>query len=97
MTTATATYTEPVVPDVLPEPIEDLNIADRCDATAGEIAVDGTPTAEQAYVRIVTAHGYLDFCGHHFAENEAAIVAAGYRVLDRRDRLGAKATGDEVR
>lgn len=105
MTNPTATLTAPVTDTVAAEqdtqePIRDLGPADRCDANAGEIAHDGTIAAEQAYVRIVvpTPAGdrYLDFCGHHFAEHEAAIVTAGYRTLDRRERLAARADKDEV-
>jgi len=32
----------------------------------------------------VTDTQHLDFCGHHYAEHEMTLLAAGYRVLDRR-------------
>jgi hypothetical protein len=32
----------------------------------------------------VTDAQHLDFCGHHYADHAMALLAAGYRVLDRR-------------
>jgi len=32
----------------------------------------------------VTDAQHLDFCGHHYAEHAMTLLAAGYRVLDRR-------------
>jgi hypothetical protein len=44
---------------------------DQCGAAAG--------------VRVaVTDAQHLDFCGHHYAEHAMPLLAAGYRVLDRR-------------
>jgi hypothetical protein len=38
-----------------------------------------------ACVRVaVTDAQHLDFCGHHYSDHEMALLAAGYRMLDRR-------------
>jgi hypothetical protein len=38
-----------------------------------------------ACVRVaVTGAQHLDFCGHHYDEHAVTLLAAGYRVLDRR-------------
>ena len=54
--------------------IPDLTLTDTCDQCGAA-----------ACVRVaVTDAQHLDFCGHHYAEHEMALLAAGYRVLDRR-------------
>jgi hypothetical protein len=58
--------------------IPDLTLADNCDAFC----------PASAFVRVEVREGtYLDLCAHHYAESEVALVARGYRVLDRRGRL----------
>ena len=54
--------------------IPDLTLMDTCDQCGSA-----------AYVRVaVTDSQHLDFCGHHYAEHAMTLLAAGYRVLDRR-------------
>jgi hypothetical protein len=54
--------------------IPDLTLMDICDQCGAA-----------ACVRVaVTDAQHLDFCGHHYAEHAMALLAAGYRVLDRR-------------
>ncbi len=54
--------------------IPDLTLMDTCDQCGAA-----------AYVRVaVTDARHLDFCGHHYAEHAMTLLAAGYRVLDRR-------------
>ncbi len=54
--------------------IPDLTLMDTCDQCGAA-----------ACVRVaVTDAQYLDFCGHHYAEHAMMLLAAGYRVLDRR-------------
>ncbi len=59
----------------------DMTAADRCDRCGA-----------QAYVRVwvnADALSTLDFCGHHFAQHEAVLVAAGSMFADYRDRINA--------
>ena len=52
----------------------DLTLTDTCDQCGAA-----------ACVRVaVTDAQLLDFCGHHYAEHEMTLLAAGYRVLYRR-------------
>ena len=54
--------------------IPDLTLTDTCDQCGAA-----------ARVRVaVTDAQRLDFCGHHYAEHAMTLLAAGYRVLDRR-------------
>ena len=54
--------------------VPDLTLMDTCDQCGAA-----------ACVRVaVTDTQLLDFCGHHDAEHEMTLLAAGYRVLDRR-------------
>jgi hypothetical protein len=60
-------------------------------ATAQSAIPDLTPmdTCDQcgaaACVRVaVTDAQHLDFCGHHYDEHAMTLLAAGYRMLDRR-------------
>jgi hypothetical protein len=61
-----------------PSAIPDLTLTDTCDQCGAA-----------ACVRVaVTDTQLLDFCGHHYAEHEMTLLAAGYRVLDRRGLAG---------
>lgn len=51
--------------------VETLKMVDRCDS--------GDCNA-QALVRMTLAFSGIDFCGHHFAKNEAALTKAGFTV-----------------
>ena len=52
----------------------DLTLTDTCDQCGAA-----------ACVRVaVTDAQHLDFCGHHYTEHAMTLLAAGYRVLDRR-------------
>ena len=54
--------------------IPDLTLTDTCDQCGAA-----------ACVRVaVTDAQHLDFCGHHYAAHAMTLLAAGYRVLDRR-------------
>src|SRR5205814_1011642 len=54
--------------------IPDLTLTDTCDQCGAA-----------ACVRVaVTDARHLDFCGHHYTEHAMTLLAAGYRVLDRR-------------
>ncbi len=56
----------------------DLTPADTCDQCGAA-----------ARVRVaVTDAQHLDFCGHHYDEHAMTLLAAGYRVLDRRGVAG---------
>ena len=58
--------------------IPDLTLMDTCDRCGAA-----------ACVRVaVTDAQHLDFCGHHYAGHEMTLLAAGYRVLDRRGLAG---------
>jgi hypothetical protein len=63
--------------------IPDLTLMDTCDQCGAAACVRVAVTDAQC----------LDFCGHHYAEHAMTLLAAGYRVLDRRGRprLNAKA------
>jgi hypothetical protein len=54
--------------------IPDLTPADTCDQCGAAACVR---------VAVTDAH-HLDFCGHHYTEHAMPLLAAGYRVLDRR-------------
>ena len=54
--------------------IPDLTPADTCDQCGAAACVCVAVTDAQ----------HLDFCGHHYAEHAMTLLAAGYRVLDRR-------------
>ena len=54
--------------------IPDLTPTDTCDQCGAAACVR---------VAVTDAH-HLDFCGHHYAEHAMTLLAAGYRVLDRR-------------
>ena len=62
---------------------ESLKVADRCDT--GDCGA-------QAFVRVHFQHGYIDFCGHHFNDNEVALFASfPYAVVqDERHRINSK-------
>jgi hypothetical protein len=54
--------------------IPELTLTDTCDQCGAA-----------ACVRVaVTDAQYLDFCGHHYDAHAVTLLAAGYRVLDRR-------------
>ena len=54
--------------------IPELTLMDTCDQCGAA-----------ACVRVaVTDAQHLDFCGHHYDEHAVTLLAAGYRVLDRR-------------
>lgn len=56
--------------------IDTLKLADRCDQCG----------SAQAFYRMIKAEEagnlYLDFCAHHYATNEEALVLSGWDVLD---------------
>lgn len=56
--------------------IPPLSLKDVCDRCQNE-----------AYVRVVTNSGILNFCGHHFHENESEFLKRGYEIRDERSRL----------
>ena len=56
----------------------DLLIADRCDQCQS-----------QAFVSVRLSTGILLFCGHHFARNEAGLLAKGAHVRDQRNLINA--------
>ena len=89
-TKETEMTTDTLVPDPLSiseaVAILPLTLKDYCDSGCGQVA----------YVRIeVKPEGlfagqlaqYLQFCAHHYREYEVALVVAGYRILDERNRL----------
>jgi hypothetical protein len=53
-----------------------LNVIDRCDQCNA-----------QAYVLVKGVSGDLMFCGHHFAQNEAALIKFAYEIVDEREKL----------
>ena len=53
-----------------------LNATDRCDQCGAE-----------ALVLVKGVSGDLMFCGHHYNQNEAALVKFAYEVIDERDKL----------
>lgn len=62
-----------------------LRIADRCDQSA---------CGSQAFVRVAIPVQdkplVLDFCGHHFRKNEAALLRQGATIVeDGRARINA--------
>jgi hypothetical protein len=58
--------------------IPELTLTDTCDQCGAA-----------ACVRVaVTDAQHLDFCGHHYTEHAVTLLAAGYRVLDRRGLAG---------
>jgi hypothetical protein len=54
--------------------IPELTLMDTCDQCGAAACVCVAVTEAQ----------HLDFCGHHYDEHAVTLVAAGYRVLDRR-------------
>ena len=58
--------------------IPDLTLMDTCDQCGAAACVRVAVTDAQC----------LDFCGHHYAEHAMTLLAAGYRVLDRRGVAG---------
>lgn len=55
----------------------------------GNLTISLWPTCDCGEIaasqyRVVTDHGPLYFCGHHFRENEAEFMALGYRYLGPR-------------
>lgn len=60
-------------------PARVLHISDRCDRCQA-----------QAFVRVETPAGTVDFCGHDYYVAEPAILTAGYRVIDERDYINKK-------
>lgn len=50
-----------------------LTAIDYCDAEAALI---------KAYVRVARGTKILDLCKHHFETNQAALMAAGFVVVD---------------
>lgn len=58
---------------------EEINLMDRCDNCAA-----------QAFVRAYFMNGSLQFCAHHFRENEEAVREQSLNVLDVRDRINSK-------
>ena len=73
---------------VTTSPTATLTRQDRCDRCGA-----------QAYVRATLpgADGLaLLFCGHHFRNNELALLAAGAEILDERHRLDEAASTPEA-
>jgi hypothetical protein len=66
-------------PTLLLEAWPDLAVADRCDACGA-----------QAFAISRHANGFLLWCGHHFANNEPALLLAGADVDDQRERINRK-------
>lgn len=68
--------------------LEPLRVIDRC---------DNARCNARAYVRVEIKDMPLDFCGHHYAAHEPALIPAGAVVLeDIRDQLTARETGDHA-
>jgi hypothetical protein len=61
-----------------------LKVADRCDQCSA-----------QAYVLVKGVTGELMFCGHHFNQNEAALIKFAYEIVDERDKLIENKLKDE--
>lgn len=40
-----------------------------------------------AFVKVELINGSLYFCGHHYAEVEQVMTAAGYNIIDEREKL----------
>lgn len=77
--------TAPTLVDTEVPRMENLRVADRCDA-------GGCPA--QAFVRVAVGEGDLDFCAHHFNEHGTALAEAGWAVLiDNRDTINRKPGG----
>lgn len=75
MTTDVQTRPEVVAPEVV-----SLRVADRCDCRCGAQAF--------VSVQVVPDAGPLLFCKHDFEKHEAALAAAGAKVLeDKRSEL----------
>ena len=53
-----------------------LGPIDRCDQCSAE-----------ALVLVKGVNGELMFCGHHYNQNEKALVEFAYEVVDERDKL----------
>lgn len=70
-----------------PTELTALTRADRCDSCGAQAFVRAT---------IPAADGLpLLFCGHHFRDNELALVAAGATVHDERHHIDEQVTDPE--
>jgi hypothetical protein len=56
-----------------------LNATDRCDRCGSE-----------AYVWVNLISGDLQFCGHHYADNEDALKPFAIEVVDEREKLSVR-------
>jgi len=53
-----------------------LGPVDRCDQCFAE-----------ALVLVKGVNGELMFCGHHYNQNEAALIKFSYEIIDEREKL----------
>ena len=60
-----------------------LQVTDRCDSCSA-----------QAFVLVQLVNGELQFCGHHYVENEKALKKAAYAIIDEREFIDFKAEID---
>jgi len=57
-----------------------LSMSDRCDRCGA-----------QAFVRVTFRNGGgLDFCGHHYADHEAALIPITLNIVDERKWINEK-------
>ena len=56
-----------------------LNLADRCDRCGA-----------QAFVIVKGVSGELYFCGHHYNQNEKALVKFAYEIIDERKYINER-------
>ena len=58
-----------------------LKLADRCDRCGA-----------QAFVLVKGVSGELYFCGHHYTQNEKALVKFAYEVIDERKYINERSS-----
>jgi hypothetical protein len=63
----------------LPAVVPTLDATHRCDSCGA-----------QAYVKLETTYGTFEFCGHHYAANELALMPITVGYVDERWRLETK-------
>ena len=56
-----------------------LNLSDRCDRCNA-----------QAFVIVKGVSGELYFCGHHYIQNEEALVKFSYEIVDERKYINER-------
>ena len=56
-----------------------LKLADRCDRCGA-----------QAFVIVKGVSGELYFCGHHYGQNEKALVKFAYEIVDERKYINER-------